>query len=100
MFIVGNLINAVAVILDWVLKAYGIVVFVAVLVQWVSPDPFNPIVQTLRSITEPVFSWVRQRLPFLVVGALDLTPMAVILAIAFIRMFAIASLYQVALRLR
>jgi len=47
-----------------------------------------------------MFGWLRRRLPFLVVGALDLTPVAVILLISFFRMFAIESLYQLAANLR
>jgi len=100
MFIVGNLIHAVTVIVDWLLKMYSLVVVIAVIVQWVGADPYNPIVQVLRSLTEPMFGWLRRRLPFLVVGALDLTPVAVILLISFFRMFAIESLYQLAANLR
>ena len=100
MFIFGNFINAVAVILGWVLKLYTIVVFAAVVIQWISADPFNPIVQTLRALTEPVFAWLRRRLPFLVVGALDLSPVAVLLAITFLQIAVVQSLYQIAAQLR
>ena len=100
MFIFGNFINAVAVILGWVLKLYTIVVFAAVVIQWISADPFNPIVQTLRAMTEPVFAWLRRRLPFLVVGALDLSPVAVLLAITFLQIAVVQSLYQIAAQLR
>ena len=100
MFILGNFINAVAVILGWVLKLYSIVVLAAVIIQWISADPFNPIVQTLRALTEPVFAWFRRRLPFLVVGALDLSPVAVLLAITFLQIAVVQSLYQIAAQLR
>ena len=100
MFILGNFINAVAVILGWVLKLYSIVVLAAVIIQWISADPFNPIVQTLRALTEPVFAWLRRRLPFLVVGALDLSPVAVLLAITFLQIAVVQSLYQIAAQLR
>lgn len=100
MFVIGNLIQAVAVILDRVLWLYNAVVLVAVLVSWVRPDPFNPIVQILRSATEPVFDWVRRHVPFAVVGMLDLSPMAVFLMIWFLRMFLVSSLLDLGLRLR
>ena len=100
MFILGNLLQAVAVILDRVLQLYSFVVLVAVLVSWVSPDPFNPIIRFLRSVTEPVFEWVRRRLPFAVIGMLDLSPMLVFVFIWFARMFLVNSLIDVAVRLR
>ncbi|OGX40331.1 MAG: hypothetical protein A3C53_03115 [Omnitrophica WOR_2 bacterium RIFCSPHIGHO2_02_FULL_68_15] len=100
MFILGNLLQAVAVILDRVLQLYSFVVLVAVLISWVSPDPFNPIIRFLRSVTEPVFEWVRHRLPFAVIGTLDLSPMLVFFFIWFARMFLVNSLIDIAVRLR
>ena len=100
MFIVGNFIEAVAVILDRLLQIYSFVVLVAVLISWVSPDPFNPVVRFLRTATEPVFDWVRRRLPFTVVGMMDLSPMFVFLVIWFGRMFLVTSLIDVAQRIR
>ena len=100
MFILGNLLEAVAVILDRVLQLYSFVVLVAVLISWVSPDPFNPIIRFLRSATEPIFEWVRRRLPFAVIGMLDLSPMLVFFFIWFARMFLVNSLIDIAARLR
>ena len=100
MFILGNLLEAVAVILDRVLQLYSFVVLVAVLISWVSPDPFNPIIRFLRSATEPIFEWVRRRLPFAVIGMLDLSPMLVFFFIWFARMFLVNSLIDIATRLR
>ena len=100
MFILGNLLEAVAVILDRVLQLYSFVVLVAVLISWVSPDPFNPIIRFLRSATEPIFEWVRRCLPFAVIGMLDLSPMLVFFFIWFARMFLVNSLLDIATRLR
>ncbi len=99
MFVFGNFLQTVALILDKVLWLYNIVVFIAVLIQWVNPDPFNPIVQMLRALTQPVFEWIRQHLPFVMVGMLDLSPMVVFLGIWFLRMFLVRTLVDVALRL-
>ena len=100
MFIFGNLLEAVAVILDRVLQIYSFVVLVAVLISWVSPDPFNPIIKFLRAATEPLFEWVRRRLPFAVIGMMDLSPMVVFFTIWFARMFLVSSLLDIATRLR
>ena len=100
MFVVGNLVQAIAIILEKVLSLYSIVIMIAVLISWVSPDPFNPIVQLLRSITEPFFGWIRQRLPFAVIGMIDLSPLVAILLIQLIQMAVIRSLFELGLRLR
>ena len=100
MFIISNFMQAVAIILDRLLQIYNYVVLIAVLISWVSPDPFNPVVRFLRSATEPVFEWVRKHLPFAMVGMLDLSPILVFFAIWFGRMFLVSSLMDVAVRLR
>jgi YggT family protein len=100
MFVLGNLLEAVARILDSVLYLYSFVLVIGVLVSWVSADPSNPIVRFLRAATEPMFSWVRQRLPFVVIGMLDLSPLFVLLVIWFLRMFLVGTLLDLSLRIR
>ncbi|MBI3330670.1 MAG: YggT family protein [Candidatus Omnitrophica bacterium] len=100
MFIFGNFLSAVALILDRLLQIYSFVVLVAVLISWVNPDPYNPIIRFLRSATEPVFAWVRRRLPFTMVGMMDLSPIVVFFGIWFLRLFLINSLVDIAARIR
>ena len=100
MFVVGNLVQAIAAILDKVLSLYSIVIMIVVLISWVSPDPFNPVVQLLRSVTEPFFGWIRQRLPFAVVGMIDLSPLVALLLIQLVQMAVVRSLFELGLRLR
>ncbi len=96
MFLFGNVLSALATILSEVLRVYSWVVMIAVLIQWVRPDPFNPIVQFLRSVTEPAFEWIRRRVPFAMVGMLDLSPMMLLLIIWFIQLAVIPSLFDLA----
>jgi YggT family protein len=98
MFVIGNFLSAVAVILDMVLTVYMWIVIIAALLTWVSPDPYNPIVRFLRAVTEPVFRPIRR-----VVGygiGIDFSPMIVILGILFVKYFLVASLRDIAIRLR
>ena len=71
-------------VFDWILWAYRFVVIASVVVGWVQADPSNPVVRTIRSLTDPVFGWFRRRLPFLIQGGLDLTPIAVWLVLLFL----------------
>ena len=50
MFVLGNLCQAIAIILDKVLWLYSMVVVASVLIQWVSPDPFNPLSSTVGRV--------------------------------------------------
>ena len=100
MFVIGNLCQAVATILDKLLWLYSLVIMVAVLLSWVSADPFNPIVQALRPMTEPLFALIRRYLPFSVVGMVDLSPIVAFLVIYLVQTVIVRSLFEFGLRLR
>jgi hypothetical protein len=59
----GAIALTLAMVLGSLLNLYWWIVFVAVLITWVNPDPYNPVVRFLRGVTEPVFYQVRRRLP-------------------------------------
>lgn len=100
MFVLSNICIAVGTVLDKVIWLYSVVLIVAVLITWVRPDPFSPIVQFLRSATEPVLEWVRRKLPFTMAGGLDLSPIVVLLGLQVIHMVVVRSLFDLAYRLR
>lgn len=69
---------------DVVLNLVWLIVLVSVIISWVNPDPYNPVVKTLRAITEPMyrpFRGISRRLG----GPLDLAPMFVMLIIIFLQ---------------
>lgn len=77
-------IRGLAQLIHVILFGYQLVVIVAALITWVNPDPYNPIVRTLRALTEPVFYRVRRWLPFVYVSGIDLSPVVVILVLGFL----------------
>ncbi len=95
MFVVANFLSAFAGVLDIVLEIYMYIVIVSALISWVNPDPYNPIVRFLYSVTEPVFAWVRRILPFPSMG-IDFSPIIVLLVIFFLRQFLVRTLTQIA----
>jgi YggT family protein len=99
MFVLGNFFWAVAELLHYVIWLYIIIVTARAVISWVSPDPYNPIVQFLYRATEPVLEPIRRKLPGGGFG-LDFSPLIVILALYFLDMFLVASLRGIALRLR
>ncbi len=99
MFILSNVLVAVAKILSLALNAFLWIVIARAVLSWVNPDPYNPIVRFIHNVTEPVLDRVRRWLP-VVFGGVDLAPVVVILAVMFLEHFAVASLYEIAVGLR
>ena len=99
MFILANLVEALAAVLNLLLNAYMWILVARALISWVHPDPYNPIVQFLVAVTEPVLSPVRRLIPLHTIGV-DISPIIVILAIIFLKSFLVVSLHQLADSLR
>ena len=75
-----------------VITIYIWIVIISALLSFVRPDPYNPIVQTLYRLTEPVYAWIRRKFPFVIVGGLDLSPLIIILGLQFIDTFMMRAL--------
>jgi len=95
MYIFSNLLIAIAKVLDTVLVIFMFIVIARAVLSWVSPDPYNPIVRFIHNVTEPVLYQIRKRLP-VILGGIDLSPIIVFLAIMFLRVFVVNSLYGLA----
>jgi YggT family protein len=93
MFIIGNLLKAVAVVLNYVLHFYMWIVIARAVLSWVNPDPYNPIVRFIHNVTEPVLYRIRRKLP-LDFGGIDFSPIIVILGIIFLQNFVVTSLLR------
>lgn len=98
MFAIGNILQGIAYVLDTVLFLYMWLIIIRAVISWVNPDPYNPIVRFLFNVTEPVLSYLRRRVP-LVYGGLDLTPLVVLAAIIFLKVFLVGTLMDYANRL-
>jgi YggT family protein len=61
---------------------YGVII--RVILSWINPDPFNPMVQLIHTLTDPVMAPVQRRLP--PIGGLDLSPIAVTIGLIFMQM--------------
>ena len=96
MFIWTNFVVTVAQILESVLALYTWVVIASAVLTWVEPNPYNPIVRFIYSVTEPVFDWVRRHIPVFF-GGIDFSPMIVIFAIIFIRQYFIPTITRLAI---
>ena len=78
MSLIVNSLLSVAIL---IINIYIWIVIIAALISFVNPDPYNPVVQFLRRATEPVFGFIRQKMPFIVINGIDLSPIVVIFAL-------------------
>ena len=97
MFVLGNLIGAVATVLEVLLNVLGIILIVNALLSWVRPDPSNPIVRFLDQVSDAVCDPIRRLLPT-VLGGLDLAPMIALVVIWVLQMVVVRSLHELAYR--
>ena len=98
MFVMGNLISALAQLVNTALTIYTWVLIIRVLITWVSPDPFNPVVQFLNRATDPVLEPIRRIIP--PIGFLDITPLIALLLLQAVQHFLVRTLVDLSLRLR
>jgi YggT family protein len=97
-FVIGNLLQALATIIDYLLQALFIVIFINALLSFVRPDPYNPIVRFLDRISDLVCDPIRRLLPTTISG-IDFAPFIAMLVIWFLRMFLVATLRDLAFRM-
>ena len=98
MFVLGNFLGAVAVILNLVLNALLLVLLVNALLSWVRTDSSNPVVLFLENVSNFVCNPIRRLFPTVVSG-FDLAPMIAMLALIFIQRFLVSVLAEAAGRM-
>jgi YggT family protein len=91
MIAIGNVILGIARVLGVVLNIYMWVIIIRALLSWVNPDPYNPIVQFLTRVTEPVLRPLRKLVPTWKMG-IDLSPLIAILIIYFLEIAVVDTL--------
>jgi YggT family protein len=86
---------ALARIIDLAFNLYIFVVIARVLVSWVNPDPYNPIVRFLHNATDPLLYRIRRLIPFQL-GGLDFSPIVLLLALSVVQQVLVNFLVRLA----
>jgi YggT family protein len=94
MFVFGNIILGIAEVLDWILVAAMWVIAIRALLSWVNPDPYNPIIRVLSSITEPILRPLRKLAPPYKIG-IDISPIIAFLILVFSRIAIVNTLIRI-----
>jgi YggT family protein len=99
MFVLGNFLEAVVGVLGILVEVMWWLVVIRALLSWVSPDPYNPIVQFIERATEPLLAPFRHFIPTHRIG-IDLSPLFALLFLYFVKAFILRTLLDVAYSLK
>jgi YggT family protein len=86
----GLLVTAFAELIGKALKLFTFAVFIQIVLSWVAPGTYNPVVGIIDSITSPLLRPARRLLPPF--GGIDFSPMLVIIALTLGLMLVVAPL--------
>lgn len=92
MFVFGELLNSLAMLIGMIFKLVYFVLIIRMLLSWVNPDPYNQVVQTIYRVTEPILAPFRRIIP--PIGMIDISPIVVFLLLSFIERFVVGILLQ------
>jgi len=85
--LISGVMVAILNIIHSLIFTYIILIIIASVLSFIKVDPYNPIVTTIQRLTQPTFQFVHQKLPFLVVSGIDLSPIVIIIVLQLIDTF-------------
>jgi len=94
--IISHVIRAFAELFHMVFVFCIIIIFVRSIISWVGNIPPNAFIFTLRRLTDPVFRWVHRKLPFTIIGGIDISPLIILAALYFLDTVIYGSLLDIA----
>ncbi len=80
----GLLVLSIADLIALILTVFLVAVIIQVVLSWISPGHYNPVIGLVNKLSEPVLKPIRRLLPSL--GGLDLSPLFAILLILVAKM--------------
>ena len=101
MFIIAYIIEGFATVLGLALTIMYWLILIRALISWVSPDPYNPIVQFLHKTTDPLLEPLRYLLmPLTMQIRIDLSPLLAFFLIVFLQRSLVGVLFHIAYLLK
>lgn len=79
-----GVVYALLQVIHTIIFTYIILIVISAVLSFIQIDPYNPIVVTIRRLTQPTFDFFHQKFPFLVVGGIDLSPIVIIMGLQMI----------------
>lgn len=95
MVLIANILLALAKLVELasgLLTLYKYVLLASVVVSWVNADPYNPLVNFIYRVTDPLLRRIRRHMPD--TGMLDLSPLVAFAAIYVLQIVVFDTAYQ------
>ena len=83
----GAAMLAIPELLTLFINVFLFAILIQVIISWINPGSYNPAIGLIHSLTEPLLSPVRRRMPSM--GGLDLSPMVVMIGLVLLEMLLI-----------
>jgi YggT family protein len=90
----GLAILSIADLLGLLVNVFIFSILIQVIISWVNPGMYNPVVGLLHSLNEPLLGPARRVIP--PISGLDLSPIAVIIFLQLVSMLAVAPIRDLA----
>lgn len=94
MILLANILLALAKIVELasgLLTIYKYILLASVVISWVNADPYNPIVNFIYRVTEPLLQRVRRHMPN--TGMIDISPLVVFALIYLVQIIVFDTAY-------
>jgi len=91
----GNILLALAKIVELasgLLTLYKYILLASIVISWVNADPYNPLVNFVYRVTDPILSRIRRFMPD--TGMLDLSPLVAFALIYVLQIIVLDTAYQ------
>ena len=95
--IAGLLVATITKLVSLLLYVYLFGIFILALLSWINPGSYNPVASVIANLSEPLMRPARRMIK--PIGGMDLSPMAVILAIYVVRMLIMPPLIGLSVKL-
>ena len=75
---------AIPEMISLIINIFLFAILIQVIMSWVNPGGYNPVIKLIHGLTEPLLAPVRRRMPDM--GGLDLSPMIVMIGLVVLEM--------------
>ncbi len=83
----GAALLAIPELISLFINVFLFAILIQVIISWINPGSYNPVIGLIHGLTEPLLAPVRRRMPSM--GGLDLSPMVVMLGLVVLEMLLI-----------
>ncbi len=81
---IGPMLWAIPQLVDLAINVFLFAILIQVIISWINPGTYNPIIGVINSLTDPIMRPARRIIP--PISGLDLSPMLVILGLYLLKM--------------